>query len=72
MTAGSPIFKGFLADWDTKWDCLEMSVDCRKATERDPSSNDYIPKSRYSGASYFISKDPMNLPQYNDTAFPVE
>ena len=29
LTAGSPAFNGKLADWDTKWDCLEMSVDCR-------------------------------------------
>ena len=43
LTAGSPIFKGIiyfysfsgkLADWDTKWDCLEMSVDCRTVDER--------------------------------------
>ena len=48
-----------------------MSVDCRNPDERNSQNPNYIPKSRYSGISYFISNDPKNLPEYNDTQFPV-
>lgn len=71
LTAGSPLCKGKVADWDTKWDCLEMSVDCRSNDERNPNHPRYIPKSRYSTISYYISNDPMNLPEYNDLNFPA-
>jgi len=29
LTAGSAIFKGKLADIDTRWQVIEQSVDCR-------------------------------------------
>lgn len=69
MTAGSPIFKGKLADVDCRWDVIASSVDCRTDDERDPKSQNYIPKSRYSSISKYISDDPRNLPAYNDINF---
>lgn len=71
LTAGSPIFKGKLADVDTRWEIIAGSVDCRNKDERDKNSKNYIPKSRYDSISYFISNDPRNLNAYNNSNFPV-
>ena len=46
-----------------------MAVDDRTPEERDPNNPLYIPKSRYSSISYYISNDPMNRPEYNDIKF---
>jgi glutamate--cysteine ligase catalytic subunit len=48
-----------------------MSVDCRNENERNPKHPNFVPKSRYSTISYFISNDKMNLPEYNDLNFPA-
>lgn len=69
LTAGSAIFKGKLADIDTRWQVIEQSVDCRTEDERNPKSENYIYKSRYSSISYYISDDKRNLDIYNDSAF---
>lgn len=71
LTAGSPIFNGILSDWDTRWDVISASVDCRTEEERNIQSNKYIPKSRYSSISYFISDRKSNLKEYNDVKFPL-
>ncbi|KRX08916.1 hypothetical protein PPERSA_09020 [Pseudocohnilembus persalinus] len=70
LTAGSPIFKGKLADIDTRWDIIAASVDDRNSEERNPKSKQYIPKSRYGSISRFISDDERNLDKYNDLPFP--
>lgn len=70
-TASSPIFRGKLSAIDTRWDVIAASVDCRTSEERDSSSEKYIPKSRYSSISLFISDEARNLPMYNDTCFPL-
>lgn len=70
LTAGSPIFKGKLADIDTRWDIIAASVDDRNAEERNPKSEKYVPKSRYGSISRFISDDERNLSKYNDLPFP--
>lgn len=70
LSAGSPIFKGKLADIDLRWTVISQSVDCRRPDERDPHSQHYIPKSRYSTINHYIShhqyvKDCyMDTPQY--------
>ena len=69
LTAGSPAFKGKLADWDTKWDVISQSVDDRNPAERDPKHPDYIPKSRYSSISHYISNNKMYRSEYNDISF---
>jgi glutamate--cysteine ligase catalytic subunit len=38
LTAGSPVFKGKLADIDTRWQVIADSVDCRTVEERDIES----------------------------------
>jgi glutamate--cysteine ligase catalytic subunit len=70
LSAGSAIYKGKLAEWDSKWDCLSMSVDDRTKVELNKDSPFYIPKSKYSSISSYISNSPMNLPEYNDIYFP--
>lgn len=37
LTASSPIFKGKLADIDSRWSVISQSVDCRTKNERDVS-----------------------------------
>lgn len=61
---------GKLADWDSRWDCLSMAVDDRTPAERDPNDPAYIPKSKYSSISTYISNNSMNKPEYNDIKFP--
>ena len=39
MTAGSPIFKGKLSDWDVRWNVISGSVDDRTENERNPKSS---------------------------------
>ena len=43
LTASSPMFRGYLADVDCRWDIISASVDDRTKKERQP---DGIPKSR--------------------------
>eukprot|EP00331_Platyophrya_macrostoma_P009164 CAMPEP_0176425816 /NCGR_PEP_ID=MMETSP0127-20121128/11595_1 /TAXON_ID=938130 /ORGANISM="Platyophrya macrostoma, Strain WH" /LENGTH=636 /DNA_ID=CAMNT_0017807011 /DNA_START=33 /DNA_END=1943 /DNA_ORIENTATION=+ len=71
LSAGAPIFKGKLADIDTRWSSIAQSVDDRTAEERDPSSERYIPKSRYDSISYYISESPACKSEYNDVKFPI-
>lgn len=72
LTAGSPFFKGKVADWDVRWNVICDSVDDRTPSERDPNSAEYIPDSRYSAASYYLWDNPMNKPEYNDFNTGVE
>jgi len=54
VTAGTPFYKGKVANWDARWKVLEASVDCRNEQERNPKSPFYLPNSRYSPAALFI------------------
>lgn len=47
-----------------------MAVDDRTDQERDPGNKKYIPKSKYSSISTYISNHPMNKEEYNDVKFP--
>lgn len=55
LSASAPIYKGKLADIDMRWTVISQSVDCRTEEERDPKSDKYIPKSRYSNINHYIS-----------------
>lgn len=55
LSASGPIQKGKLSDYDLRWTVIEQSVDCRTKEERDPSSSQFIPKSRYSAMNHYIS-----------------
>lgn len=70
LTAATPIYKGFLADTDVRWNQISASVDDRTPEElgEKPLANDRwrIPKSRYAANSTYISEDPRLRKEYFD------
>ncbi|KAI0877464.1 glutamate-cysteine ligase [Hypoxylon argillaceum] len=68
LTAATPIYKGFLADTDVRWNQISRAVDDRTAEElgEKPLKNSRwrIPKSRYASNSTYISTDPRLRPEY--------
>ncbi|KAI1823437.1 glutamate-cysteine ligase [Xylaria intraflava] len=70
LTAATPIYKGFLADTDVRWNQISRAVDDRTAEElgEKPLKNSRwrIPKSRYASNSTYISTDPRLRPEYFD------
>eukprot|EP00916_Digyalum_oweni_P011392 GHVL01018964.1.p1 GENE.GHVL01018964.1~~GHVL01018964.1.p1 ORF type:complete len:767 (+),score=144.51 GHVL01018964.1:23-2323(+) len=69
LTASSPVLRGMLADTDSRWEVIGQSVDCRTKEDRKT-----IPKSRYSGVSYYIADSgPLleNFEDLNDTNPPI-
>lgn len=54
-----------------RWSVIEQSVDCRNKQERDPLSEYYIPKSRYSSINHYISNHEYVLDSHND-AVPIK
>ncbi|RKF62632.1 Glutamate--cysteine ligase [Erysiphe neolycopersici] len=70
LTAATPIYKGFLADTDARWNQISASVDDRTLEElgkKPLKSNRWrIPKSRYASNSTYISDDPRLRPEYLD------
>jgi glutamate--cysteine ligase catalytic subunit len=67
LSQASPIFKGKMADIDLRWTVISQSVDCRTEEERDPESPNFIPKSRYSSMSHYISNHQYVKDAYFDT-----
>ncbi|MCJ1472633.1 Zn finger-containing GTPase- Activating Protein for ARF [Lambiella insularis] len=70
LTAATPIYKGFLADTDVRWNQISRAVDDRTAEELGEQplkhSRWRIPKSRYASNSTYISLDPRLRPEYLD------
>ncbi|KAJ2908351.1 glutamate--cysteine ligase, partial [Coemansia aciculifera] len=71
LSASSPIFRGYLADVDCRWNVIAAAVDDRTLEERGktPLANDrfVIPKSRYGTIDTFLgSSDGHFKPEYND------
>ncbi|KAI9812908.1 MAG: Zn finger-containing GTPase- Activating Protein for ARF [Pycnora praestabilis] len=70
LTAATPIYKGFLADTDVRWNQISAAVDDRTPGELGdkPLKNDRwrIPKSRYASNSTYISQDPRLRKEYMD------
>ncbi|TAQ83902.1 hypothetical protein B7494_g7783 [Chlorociboria aeruginascens] len=70
LTAATPIYKGFLADTDIRWNQISRAVDDRTPEELGevPLKNDRwrIPKSRYASNSTYISEDPRLRNEYLD------
>ncbi|KAK7509786.1 glutamate-cysteine ligase-domain-containing protein [Phyllosticta citriasiana] len=70
LTAATPIYKGFLADTDARWNQISRSVDDRTPEElgEKPLENNRwrIPKSRYASNSTYISQDPRLRKEYLD------
>lgn len=76
LTAATPIYKGFLADTDVRWNQISRAVDDRTPEElgEKPLKNDRwrIPKSRYASNSTYISQDPRLRPEYLDPNLVVD
>lgn len=70
LTAATPIYKGFLADTDVRWNQISRAVDDRTPEElgEKPLVNDRwrIPKSRYASNSTYIAQDPRLRQEYLD------
>lgn len=66
LSAAGPIQKGLLSDNDLRWTVIEQSVDCRNKEERDSTSDQFIPKSRYSGMNHYISDHAYVTSDLND------
>lgn len=76
LTAASPLYRGYIADVDCRWNVIAGSVDDRTEEERGlkPLKNDrfVIPKSRYDSVDLYIANDHNNRPEYNDTNTPYD
>lgn len=76
LTAASPIWRGYLADVDCRWNVIAGSVDDRTEEERglkELRTNRFrIPKSRYDSVDLYISTEWTNRPEYNDTDVPYD
>ncbi|TFK44334.1 glutamate-cysteine ligase catalytic subunit [Crucibulum laeve] len=76
LTAASPIWRGYLADVDCRWNVIAGSVDDRTEEERGlkPLKSDSfrIPKSRYDSVDLYLSTDWINRPEYNDNYLPYD
>ncbi|OBT51957.1 glutamate-cysteine ligase [Pseudogymnoascus sp. 24MN13] len=70
LTAATPVYKGFLADTDVRWNQISRAVDDRTAEElgEKPLEHDRwrIPKSRYASNSTYISNDSRLRKEYLD------
>ncbi|KAK4462033.1 putative glutamate--cysteine ligase [Cladorrhinum samala] len=70
LTAATPIYKGFLADTDVRWNQISKAVDDRTPEELGEkplkTSRWRIPKSRYASNSTYISEDSRLRPEYLD------
>lgn len=67
MSAAGPIHRGKLSDLDLRFTVVAQSVDCRTKEERDPNSEKYIPKSRYSPLNHYISSHEFVKDKHMDT-----
>lgn len=76
LTGASPIWRGYLADVDCRWNVIAGSVDDRTEEERGlkplKGSRFRIPKSRYDSVDLYISNDGFNRPEYNDNYLPYD
>ncbi|TFY62650.1 hypothetical protein EVJ58_g3733 [Rhodofomes roseus] len=76
LTAASPLFRGYIADVDCRWDVISACVDDRTEEERGvkplKENRFRIPKSRYSSVSLYLSDHWMHRPEYNDIDAPYD
>ncbi|KAH9942460.1 glutamate-cysteine ligase catalytic subunit [Epithele typhae] len=75
LTAASPLWRGYIANVDCRWDVISGCVDDRTEEERGlkplKEGRFKIPKSRYDSVSLYISEYWMNRPKdYNDIDAP--
>ncbi|KAK5987530.1 Glutamate--cysteine ligase [Cladobotryum mycophilum] len=76
LTAATPVYKGFLAATDVRWNQISRAVDCRTPEElgEKPLKDDRwrIPKSRYASNSTYISTDPRLRNEYLDPGLVID
>ncbi|KAI4737272.1 glutamate-cysteine ligase Gcs1 [Aureobasidium sp. EXF-12298] len=76
LTAATPIYKGFLADTDVRWNQISRAVDDRTPEELGEKplkdSRWQIPKSRYASNSTYIAQDPRLRKEYFDPNLVVD
>ncbi|THH19838.1 hypothetical protein EW146_g1373 [Bondarzewia mesenterica] len=76
LTAASPLWRGYVADVDCRWNVIAGSVDDRTEEERGlkplKENKFRIPKSRYDSVDLYISEEWMNRPEYNDNPLPYD
>lgn len=76
LTAATPIYKGFLADTDVRWNQISRAVDDRTREELGERSLKHdrwrMPKSRYASNSTYISQDPRLRKEYLDSNLVVD
>ncbi|KAF2220882.1 glutamate-cysteine ligase-domain-containing protein [Elsinoe ampelina] len=76
LTAATPIYKGFLADTDVRWNQISNAVDDRTPEELGEkplkTARWQIPKSRYASNSTYISQDSRLRPEYHDPDLVVD
>ena len=76
LTAATPIYKGFLADTDVRWNQISRAVDDRTREEMGEVPLDHdrwrVPKSRYASNSTYISQDPRLRKEYLDSDLVVD
>ncbi len=66
LTASSCIFKGKLSAYDSRFKVISESVDDRTEEERNPNSDIYVYKSRYSPVYSYISENENIQDYHND------
>ncbi|CAF3567212.1 ADP-ribosylation factor GTPase-activating protein gcs1, variant 2 [Fusarium graminearum] len=70
LTAATPVYKGFVANTDVRWNQISRAVDCRTPEElgEKPLTEGVrrIPKSRYASNSTYIAIDPRLRNEYLD------
>ena len=71
LSASTPLLKGQISDHDLRWEVIEQAVDCRVASEKDPNNEQYLPKSRYSTVSHYISNHEYVKDFHNDVEIKV-
>jgi glutamate--cysteine ligase catalytic subunit len=76
LTAASPIWRGYLADIDCRWNVIADSTDERTEEESGlkplKNSRFRIPKRRYDSVDLYISDHWANRPEYNDIYAPYD
>lgn len=76
LSAGSPIFRGMLADVDCRWNVISGSVDDRTAGERGAAplqpGERLIRKSRYDSIDSYLGGSPHFKDSYNDIAMEID
>ena len=69
LSSSTPIYKGKLCEFDNRWSIISKSVDDRTEEERNPLSEKYIYKSRYSPIYSYIGN--INKYYNNYPKFPI-